>query len=183
MPQRNSLLHLLSHCWFFCVNAKVSLKSPYYLYFLFDYILYSMAFSPSEINSLKILVQYRERVIFIGQNIDEEFSNQVLATMLYLDSVESSKKIYLYINGPGGDVSSLFSTSCPNFCCCSCLLNSASIVILSETFLLLFVAHPKHGYLWHNAKLEKSCCYTLCGLCLQFGRLSSCCWRKGIRIA
>ncbi|CAA6673618.1 unnamed protein product [Spirodela intermedia] len=47
---------------------------------------------------------YRERVIFIGQNIDEEFSNQVLATMLYLDSIESSKKIYLYINGPGGDL-------------------------------------------------------------------------------
>nr|XP_010934693.1 ATP-dependent Clp protease proteolytic subunit-related protein 2, chloroplastic isoform X2 [Elaeis guineensis] len=47
---------------------------------------------------------YRERVIFIGQHIDEEFSNQVLATMLYLDSIESSKKIYLYINGPGGDL-------------------------------------------------------------------------------
>ncbi|XP_043707004.1 ATP-dependent Clp protease proteolytic subunit-related protein 2, chloroplastic [Telopea speciosissima] len=47
---------------------------------------------------------YRERVIFIGQHIDEEFSNQVLATMLYLDSVDSSKKIYLYINGPGGDL-------------------------------------------------------------------------------
>lgn len=52
-------------------------------------------------------MQYRERVIFIGQHIDEEFSNQVLATMLYLDSIESSKKLYLYINGPGGDVSNL----------------------------------------------------------------------------
>uniref|UniRef100_A0A1D1YHR6 ATP-dependent Clp protease proteolytic subunit n=1 Tax=Anthurium amnicola TaxID=1678845 RepID=A0A1D1YHR6_9ARAE len=47
---------------------------------------------------------YRERVIFIGQHIDEEFSNQVLATMLYMDSIESSKKLYLYINGPGGDL-------------------------------------------------------------------------------
>ncbi|XP_058085578.1 ATP-dependent Clp protease proteolytic subunit-related protein 2, chloroplastic [Magnolia sinica] len=47
---------------------------------------------------------YRERVIFIGQHIDEEFSNQVLATMLYLDSMDSSKKLYLYINGPGGDL-------------------------------------------------------------------------------
>ncbi|KAK9115621.1 hypothetical protein Sjap_014568 [Stephania japonica] len=47
---------------------------------------------------------YRERVIFIGQEIDEEFSNQVLATMLYLDSIDSSKKIFLYINGPGGDL-------------------------------------------------------------------------------
>ncbi|KAL5731394.1 endopeptidase Clp [Ranunculus cassubicifolius] len=47
---------------------------------------------------------YRERVIFIGQHIDEEFSNQVLATMLYLDSTDSDKKMYLYINGPGGDL-------------------------------------------------------------------------------
>lgn len=47
---------------------------------------------------------YRERVIFIGQNIDEEFSNQILATMLYLDSVDNSKQLYMYINGPGGDL-------------------------------------------------------------------------------
>ncbi|XP_020596554.1 ATP-dependent Clp protease proteolytic subunit-related protein 2, chloroplastic-like, partial [Phalaenopsis equestris] len=47
---------------------------------------------------------YRERVIFIGQHIDEEFSNQVLATMLYLDSIDDSKKMHLYINGPGGDL-------------------------------------------------------------------------------
>lgn len=53
-------------------------------------------------------MQYRERVIFIGQHIDEEFSNQILATMLYLDSIDDSRRIYLYINGPGGDVSSLY---------------------------------------------------------------------------
>ncbi|KAK4435153.1 ATP-dependent Clp protease proteolytic subunit-related protein 2, chloroplastic [Sesamum alatum] len=47
---------------------------------------------------------YRERVIFIGQHIDEEYSNQILATMLYLDSIDDSKKLYLYINGPGGDL-------------------------------------------------------------------------------
>lgn len=51
------------------------------------------------------LMQYRERVIFIGQEIDEEFSNQILGTLLYLDSVDNSKMLYLYINGPGGDVS------------------------------------------------------------------------------
>ncbi|OIS99585.1 PREDICTED: ATP-dependent Clp protease proteolytic subunit-related protein 2, chloroplastic-like [Nicotiana attenuata] len=47
---------------------------------------------------------YRERIIFTGQHIDEEFSNQILATMLYLDSIDDSKKLYLYINGPGGDL-------------------------------------------------------------------------------
>ncbi|KAF3448424.1 hypothetical protein FNV43_RR09137 [Rhamnella rubrinervis] len=47
---------------------------------------------------------YRERVIFIGQEIDEEFSNQILATMLYLDTIDDSKMLYMYINGPGGDL-------------------------------------------------------------------------------
>lgn len=49
-------------------------------------------------------MQYRERIIFIGQYIDEEFGNQILATMLYLDSVDNTKPLYLYINSPGGDV-------------------------------------------------------------------------------
>lgn len=61
------------------------------------------------------LLQYRERVIFIGQHIDEEFSNQILATMLYLDSIDSSKRLYLYINGPGGDVCSLFTMKLASF--------------------------------------------------------------------
>ncbi|XAR66126.1 Endopeptidase Clp [Bertholletia excelsa] len=52
---------------------------------------------------------YRERVIFIGQHIDEEFSNQILATMLYLDSIDDSKKLYMYINGPGGDITPTMS--------------------------------------------------------------------------
>lgn len=47
---------------------------------------------------------YRDRIIFIGQEIDEEFSNQLLATMLYLESIDDSRKLYLYINGPGGDL-------------------------------------------------------------------------------
>lgn len=49
-------------------------------------------------------VLYRERIIYIGQYIDEEFGNQILATMLYLDSVDSTKNLYLHINSPGGDI-------------------------------------------------------------------------------
>ena len=51
------------------------------------------------------LLQFRERIIFIGQYIDEEFGNQILATMLYLDSIDSNKNMYMYLNSPGGDVS------------------------------------------------------------------------------
>ncbi|PIN05556.1 ATP-dependent Clp protease, proteolytic subunit [Handroanthus impetiginosus] len=47
---------------------------------------------------------YRERIIYIGDDLKAEFSNQILATMLYLDMVDDSKKLYLYISGPGGDL-------------------------------------------------------------------------------
>ncbi len=47
---------------------------------------------------------YRERIIFLGQEIDDEIANQIIGVMLYLDSEDSSKPIYLYINCPGGSV-------------------------------------------------------------------------------
>ncbi|KAL4340495.1 hypothetical protein GQ457_08G027280 [Hibiscus cannabinus] len=56
------------------------------------------------IGTPKVPYRYRERVIFIGQHIDKEFSNQILATMLYLDSIDNNKRLYFYINGPGGDL-------------------------------------------------------------------------------
>eukprot|EP00339_Tiarina_fusa_P029609 CAMPEP_0117021338 /NCGR_PEP_ID=MMETSP0472-20121206/16106_1 /TAXON_ID=693140 ORGANISM="Tiarina fusus, Strain LIS" /NCGR_SAMPLE_ID=MMETSP0472 /ASSEMBLY_ACC=CAM_ASM_000603 /LENGTH=249 /DNA_ID=CAMNT_0004726783 /DNA_START=92 /DNA_END=837 /DNA_ORIENTATION=- len=47
---------------------------------------------------------YRERIIFLGSEIDDELANQVIGVMLYLDSEDSTKPIYLYINSPGGSV-------------------------------------------------------------------------------
>ncbi|XP_059641150.1 ATP-dependent Clp protease proteolytic subunit-related protein 2, chloroplastic-like isoform X2 [Cornus florida] len=44
------------------------------------------------------------RYVFTGQHIDEEFTNQILATMLYLDFVDSCKRMYTYINDPCGDL-------------------------------------------------------------------------------
>lgn len=47
---------------------------------------------------------YRERIIFLGQEIDDELANQIIGVLLYLDSEDTSKPIYLYINCPGGSV-------------------------------------------------------------------------------
>ncbi|APB34548.1 ATP-dependent Clp protease [Gloeomargarita lithophora Alchichica-D10] len=47
---------------------------------------------------------YRERIIFLGQEVDDEIANQIVAVMLYLDSEDPGKDIYLYINSPGGSV-------------------------------------------------------------------------------
>jgi len=47
---------------------------------------------------------YRERIIFLGKDIDDEIANQIIAVMLYLDSEDPGKDIVLYINSPGGMV-------------------------------------------------------------------------------
>mmetsp|Transcript_12299 Transcript_12299/g.33205 ORF Transcript_12299/g.33205 Transcript_12299/m.33205 type:complete len:265 (-) Transcript_12299:173-967(-) len=47
---------------------------------------------------------YRERIIFLGQEIDDEIANQIIAVLLYLESEDNSKPIYMYINSPGGSV-------------------------------------------------------------------------------
>ncbi|CAA9553671.1 ATP-dependent Clp protease proteolytic subunit [uncultured Synechococcales cyanobacterium] len=47
---------------------------------------------------------YRERIIFLGKDVDDEISNQIVAVMLYLDSEDPGKDIVLYINSPGGSV-------------------------------------------------------------------------------
>merc|ERR1712232_1421665 len=45
-----------------------------------------------------------ERIVFMASDIDDELANQIIGVMLYLDSEDSSKPIYLYINSPGGSV-------------------------------------------------------------------------------
>ncbi len=49
---------------------------------------------------------YRERIIFLGKEVDDEIANQIVSVMLYLDSEDPGKDIYLYINSPGGSVMS-----------------------------------------------------------------------------
>lgn len=44
----------------------------------------------------------RERIIFLGSEIDDEVANSVVAQLLLLDSENSEKDIMLYINSPGG---------------------------------------------------------------------------------
>ena len=47
----------------------------------------------------------RERIIFMGSAIDSEVANLVVAQLLFLDSEDPEKDIYLYVNSPGGSVS------------------------------------------------------------------------------
>lgn len=45
-----------------------------------------------------------DRIIFLGQQLDDYFSNVIIAQLLFLDSVDRKKDIQMYINSPGGSV-------------------------------------------------------------------------------
>ncbi|MBX7241607.1 MAG: ATP-dependent Clp endopeptidase proteolytic subunit ClpP [Bacteroidia bacterium] len=45
-----------------------------------------------------------DRIIFLGTGIDDYVANIITAQLLFLQSTDSSKDIYMYINSPGGSV-------------------------------------------------------------------------------
>jgi ATP-dependent Clp protease, protease subunit len=47
---------------------------------------------------------FRERIIFLSEEVDDGIANAIVAYLLYLDSDDQSKPIYLYINSPGGSI-------------------------------------------------------------------------------
>ena len=51
----------------------------------------------------------RERIVFLGTEIDDGVANLVTAQLLHLASEDAEKDIDLYINSPGGSATSLFA--------------------------------------------------------------------------
>jgi len=48
----------------------------------------------------------KDRIVFIGSPIDDNVSNLVIAQLLFLQAEDSERDIYLYINSPGGVITS-----------------------------------------------------------------------------
>ena len=48
----------------------------------------------------------KDRIIFLGTGVDDHMANVIIAQMLFLESDEPDQDIYLYVNSPGGQVSS-----------------------------------------------------------------------------
>lgn len=46
----------------------------------------------------------RDRIIFLGEDVNQHTANLIVAQLLFLDNEDSKKDIYLYINSPGGSV-------------------------------------------------------------------------------
>nr|YP_009693895.1 clp protease proteolytic subunit [Wurfbainia villosa]YP_009693982.1 clp protease proteolytic subunit [Wurfbainia villosa var. xanthioides]YP_009694887.1 clp protease proteolytic subunit [Wurfbainia longiligularis]YP_010155365.1 clp protease proteolytic subunit [Wurfbainia neoaurantiaca]QEI03819.1 clp protease proteolytic subunit [Wurfbainia villosa]QEI03906.1 clp protease proteolytic subunit [Wurfbainia villosa]QEI03993.1 clp protease proteolytic subunit [Wurfbainia villosa var. xanthioide len=45
---------------------------------------------------------YRERLLFLGQEVKEEISNTIVGLMVYLSIEDQTRDLYLFINSPGG---------------------------------------------------------------------------------
>ena len=48
----------------------------------------------------------KDRIIFLGEGIDDHISSLVIAQLLFLEAEDPDKDIFLYINSPGGIVTS-----------------------------------------------------------------------------
>ncbi len=46
----------------------------------------------------------KDRIIFLGSQVDDDIANVIIAQMLFLESEDPDKDINLYINSPGGSV-------------------------------------------------------------------------------
>ena len=44
----------------------------------------------------------KERIVFLGQEVDDQIANLIVAQILYLEAQDPDKDIHLYINSPGG---------------------------------------------------------------------------------
>lgn len=47
----------------------------------------------------------KSRIVFLGTGINDDIANLIIAQLLFLESEDPEKDIYLYINSPGGEVS------------------------------------------------------------------------------
>ena len=46
----------------------------------------------------------KERIVFLGQQVDDTVANMLTAQLLYLEGQDAERDIWLYINSPGGSV-------------------------------------------------------------------------------
>ena len=51
----------------------------------------------------------KDRIVFLGTPIDDGVANLIMAQLIHLESEDPDKDINMYINSPGGDITSLFA--------------------------------------------------------------------------
>ncbi|TLX69204.1 ATP-dependent Clp protease proteolytic subunit [Labilibacter sediminis] len=82
---------------------KIKSIGIYTLILFFEpYALKGACTVPKGYNLTLINRLYRERLLFLGQEVDSEISNQLIGLMVYLSIENDTKDLYLFINSPGG---------------------------------------------------------------------------------
>jgi ATP-dependent Clp protease protease subunit len=92
----------------------------------------------------------RERIIFLGQQVDDTIANQICAQLLLLSAEDSTRDINLYINSPGGSVTAgmaIFDTM--QFVDCDIATWSLGLAASMGQFLLSAGARGKRYALPH----------------------------------
>jgi ATP-dependent Clp protease protease subunit len=92
----------------------------------------------------------RERIIFLGQPVDDTIANQICAQLLLLSAEDSERDINLYINSPGGSVTAgmaIFDTM--QFVECDVATYSLGLAASMGQFLLSAGAAGKRYALPH----------------------------------
>src|SRR4051812_27605467 len=57
--------------------------------------------APKNVVSIRLL---RNRIVFLGTEVDDAIANLITAQLLYLEGDDPDKDIWVYINSPGGSV-------------------------------------------------------------------------------
>ncbi|UQX90282.1 ATP-dependent Clp protease proteolytic subunit [Jatrophihabitans telluris] len=93
----------------------------------------------------------RERIIFLGQPVDDTIANQICAQLLLLSAEDSTRDINLYVNSPGGSVTAgmaIFDTM--QFVECDIATYSLGLSASMGQFLLTAGARGKRYALPHT---------------------------------
>ncbi len=95
----------------------------------------------------------KDRIIFVGQEINDPLANLIIAQMLFLESEDPKKEIHLYLNSPGGVVTAglaIYDTmqyiKCP--ISTTCMGQSASMAAV-----LLAAGTKGHRFSLPNARI------------------------------
>ena len=95
----------------------------------------------------------KERIIFLSTPIDDAVANTIIAQLLFLEAEDNQKDIYLYINSPGGVVTSglaIYDTM-------QYIKSDVSTICLGQAAsmgaLLLAAGHPEKRYSLPNSRI------------------------------
>lgn len=86
-------------------KKKIELESTHWFFFRNFFEPYASKGArtvPKGTNFVLINRLHRERLLFLGQEVNSEISNQIVGLMVYLSIEDNTRDLFLFINSPGG---------------------------------------------------------------------------------